>query len=241
MTMPTLGVLGGMGPAATADFLHKLAERTPAERDQDHLRTVVYSDPTTPDRSDAILGTGPSPLPAMLTGIEFLERSGVDLIAIPCNTAHYWFEDLAAATSVPVVHMVEALGQQVRREAPEVQKLGLLSTDGTARSRIYHETLSRAGIAVLDLSNTIDNLTMAGIRSVKAGAMIEARDQLNRAMDSLIGQGAEGVIYGCTDASAALSIPPDDVDVQAWDAASALALACVERLMIPAEGMRGIA
>lgn len=231
MTSAMLGVLGGMGPAATADFLMKLAELTPAARDQDHLRTIVYSDPTTPDRSEAILDGGPSPVEAMAEGLKFLERSGVDLIAIPCNTAHYWFEELVAATTVPIVHIVEAVGTQVRREAPEVTTLGLMSTDGTARAQIYHDVLAPAGTKVIDLTDLgPDNPVMSGIRAVKAGRLIEARQLLHAAIATLTERGAQGVVYGCTDVSAALDLPPAGIDTRAWDSASALAVACVEQL-----------
>lgn len=232
MTIPTLGVLGGMGPAATADFLVKLARRTPAERDQDHLRTVVYSDPTTPDRSDAILGKGESPLSAMLTGLKFLEKSGVDLIAIPCNTAHYWYDELAAATTVPIVHMVEAVNTQINVEAPRVRAVGLLATEGTVASGIYHEVLGGLGRVVMTRDGSEEqNPVMAGIRAVKAGEMPTARRFLMSAIHDLVQKGAAGVIYGCTDVSAALDQPPEGLPVPAWDAADALAAACVDRLV----------
>jgi len=231
MSTATLGVLGGMGPAATADFLAKLADGTPAARDQDHLRTIVYSDPTTPDRSEAIQGLGPSPLPAMVAGVQFLERNGVDLIAIPCNTAHYWFTELQQSVDTPIVHIVDALLEQVRQEAPDVRTLGLLATNGTLQARIYHEALHRAGISALDLTDLgTANPVMSGIRAMKSGEVLEARHTLNKAIATLVERGAHGVVYGCTDVSAALDLPPAGVDVGAWDSANALALACIERL-----------
>jgi aspartate racemase len=231
MMSPLLGVLGGMGPAATADFLAKLAAHTPARRDQDHLATIVYSDPSTPDRSDAILADGENPLPAMFRGIAFLDEAGCDLIAIPCNTAHHWYDDLASATTVPVVHIVDAVAAQVEREAPEVTTLGLLATDGTVRSGIYEKVLAQSGRSVIDLTELgPDNPVMAGIRAVKAGALDGARDILTNAIRELVARGAEGIVYGCTDVSAVLDIPPSGVDIPAWDAADALAIACVKRL-----------
>ncbi len=228
---PLLGVLGGMGPAATADFLAKLAAYTPAARDQEHIATIVYSDPTTPDRSDAILNDGENPLPAMFRGIAFLDEAGCDLIAIPCNTAHHWYDDLAAATTVPVVHIVDAVAAQVEREAPDTTVLGLMATDGTIQARIYEKVLTQSGRRVIDLTDLgPDNPVMAGIRAVKAGALDGARDILTAAARELAARGAQGLIYGCTDVSAVLDIPPDDVDVPAWDAADALAISCVNRL-----------
>ncbi|NED97152.1 aspartate/glutamate racemase family protein [Phytoactinopolyspora alkaliphila] len=231
MMSPLLGVLGGMGPAATADFLAKLAAHTPAQRDQDHLATIVYSDPTTPDRSDAILAGGENPLPAMFRGIAFLDEAGCDLIAIPCNTAHHWYDDLASATTVPVVHIVDAVAAQVEREAPEAKTLGLMATDGTVRAGIYDKVLAPSGRNVIDLTELgPDNPVMAGIRAVKAGALDGARDILTNAMRELVARGAEGIVYGCTDVSAVLEIPASGVSVPVWDAADALAIACVNRL-----------
>lgn len=228
---PLLGVLGGMGPAATADFLAKLAAYTPATRDQEHLATIVYSDPSTPDRSDAILADGENPLPAMFRGIAFLDEAGADLIAIPCNTAHHWYDDLAAATTVPVVHIVDAVVAQVERDAPDTATLGLLATDGTVRSGIYEKVLAQSGRHVIDLTDLgPDNPVMAGIRAVKAGALDGARDILTNAVRELVARGADGVVYGCTDVSAVLDNPPEGVEVPTWDAADALAIACVNRL-----------
>src|SRR5699024_9848860 len=132
-----LGVLGGMGPAATADFLDKLAARTPAARDQEHIATIVYSDPSTPDRSDAMVAGGPDPAPALVRGIEFLCSAGVSAIVVPCNSAHFWFDQMQQAATVPVLHIVDAVAEQVRGTGPGITRLGLMSTDGTARSGVY--------------------------------------------------------------------------------------------------------
>src|SRR5699024_1394419 len=119
---PVLGVLGGMGPAATADFLDKLAASTPAARDQEHIATLVYSDPTTPDRSDAMVAEGPDPLPALLHGIEFLSNAGVGAIAIPCNSAHFWYDQMQRATDAPILHIVDAVARsEERRVGTECQ------------------------------------------------------------------------------------------------------------------------
>src|SRR5690606_28553292 len=102
---PLLGVLGGMGPLATVDFLSKLIEETAAGRDDDHVPVVVYSVPQIPSRPAAIVSGGPSPLPAMLDGVRTLKGAGATVLAIACNTAHYWYDDLAAAAGIPIVHI----------------------------------------------------------------------------------------------------------------------------------------
>lgn len=222
-----LGVLGGMGPAATADFLLRLARLAPARRDQDHLPYVVYSDPRTPDRSDAILGQGPDPLPAMRQGIEFLNRAGCALIAIPCNTAHYWYDELAAASAAPVLHIVDTTAQRLRQR-DGVTTVGVLATDGTLRSGIYHHRLRAAGLTVLDLAEQGEhNPAMQGIRLVKAGDQPAAQAALHTAAAQLVRRGAQALVIGCTDISAALAGADTLAGVPAIDAADCLAAACL--------------
>lgn len=227
---PVLGVLGGMGPVATADFMLRLARLTPAARDQDHLPTVVYSDPQTPDRSDAILGRGPSPLPALLRGIEFLNRSGCALIAIPCNSAHHWYEQLAQRSAVPILHIADTAAQRLRA-TPEVRTVGVLATDGTIRSGIYQRQLAGAGIDSLDLAGLGDaNPVMRGIRAMKAGQAEVARETLRTAGQQLAGLGAQALLVACTDVSAALAGVAELDGTPVLDASDCLAQASIDRL-----------
>jgi aspartate racemase len=225
---PTLGVLGGMGPAATADFLARLARLTPAHRDQDHIPTIVYSDPRTPDRSDAILGSGPSPVPAMLHGIDFLNQVGCALIAVPCNTAHYWYDELAARSQVPVLHIVDSTIARLR--AWTVRRVGVLATDGTIRSGIYHRRLQAAGLEALDLVDDEANPVMHGIRLMKGGDPSGAEKLLLTAAEELVRRGADALVLGCTDVSAALAGTSNVGRAPVLDAADCLAEASITRL-----------
>ncbi|QSB15252.1 aspartate/glutamate racemase family protein [Natronosporangium hydrolyticum] len=224
----SLGVLGGMGPAATADFLLRLARLTPADRDQDHLPTIVYSDPRTPDRSDAILGQGPSPLPAMLRGIEFLNRAGCGLLVVPCNSAHYWYAELAAAATAPLLHIADVTADRLRA-LPGVTRVGLLATDGTVHAGIYQSRLAAAGIATLDLTDgDAVSPVLAGIRRMKAGDSKTAGEQLLAAGAKLVRLGAEALIIGCTDISAALPSVTELAGAPVVDTADCLARATVD-------------
>lgn len=230
---PTLGVLGGMGPAATVDFLARVVAITPATRDQDHVPTVVYSDPTTPDRSEAILAGGPDPLPALLRGITFLADAGCALVAIPCNTAHHWHEALQAACPVPVIHIAEA-ARTLMADDPrgvEVGTIGVLATDGTVRIRTYHDRLEEAGYDVIDLADDHDNPAMASIRALKAGDRDTAEALFVEAADRLVARGADGLVVGCTDLSVLCSPVPEAITVPVWDASDALARVAVSRMM----------
>lgn len=199
-----LGVLGGMGPAATADFLHRLASLTPAATDQDHIPVLVYGDSTTPDRSDAVIGAGPDPLPRLLQGVRFLAASGVDAIAIACNSAHLWFRQLQDETSTPILHIVGAVESRLRQLVDPGQPVGVLATEGTLRCRLYEDPLLRAGHPVITPRGDHLAVVMEGIRAVKAGDHGHGRDLLVGSARTLVDSGATAIVIGCTDISVAI-------------------------------------
>ncbi len=118
---PTLGVLGGMGAMATVDFLRKLVEATPAERDQEHIPLIVRFCPEVPDRAAALAGSGPSPQPALVAAAVELAAAGAQALAIPCNTAHYWYDALCAAVPIPILHIVDAALAELQRRGVSPQ------------------------------------------------------------------------------------------------------------------------
>ena len=222
-----IGVLGGMGPMATVDFLAKVIELTPASRDQDHLPLIVYSVPQVPDRSASIVEGRESPLPAMIEGLRTLVRAGVECIAIPCNTAHHWYDDLARESSVPVLHMVDSAGAAMQRLGVPDGPVGLLATAGTLAASIYPTRLVRHGYeCVVPDDGDMENLVTPGIGLVKAGRTAEAEELLRTAADNLLGRGARVVILACTEIPVALK--DDDASEERYvDATRALAEACV--------------
>lgn len=132
-----LGVLGGMGPAATGEFLRLLAVCAPAERDQEHPRVVLYSDPHVPDRTAAILGTGEDPTSRLKDDLLRLVDWGADLLAVPCNTAHPFIDDFRQELPVPLVHIVEVTLAEAKRR---ISSGGwLVATSGTVASGIYQK------------------------------------------------------------------------------------------------------
>src|SRR5439155_11069370 len=139
----TLGVLGGMGPSATAEFLRLLAIRVPAETDQQHPRIVMLSDPAIPDRTAALLAGDHAPLAPIRDGLLTLERWGADLLAVPCNTAHAYIDRLREVLSVPIVHIVE----ETLREAMLRSPAGgwLTATTGTVFSGLYQQRADPLG------------------------------------------------------------------------------------------------
>jgi len=195
-----LGVLGGMGPLATADFLHKLGKKTPADIDQEHIPILLYGDCTTPDRTANIIGDGPSPLPKLLEGIRFLNKSGVEAICIPCNSAHRWFEDMQAASDVPVIHIVRASAQQVQSQRPDAKTIGVLSTFGTHRMGMYRDTLQGMGYVVATpTDHEFETLVSPAIAMNKANKWTEAEPFYEQAAAKLVERGAEIIVLGCTE------------------------------------------
>ena len=134
---PVIGVLGGMGPAATVDFLRHMVELTPAACDQEHLPLLVSSVPQIPDRSAAFLGLGDSPLDALVAHGQRLVRAGASVMVMPCNTAHLWFEPLQEALGVPMLHIVDATLAELDSGPGHTVHVGLLATPATTFSGLY--------------------------------------------------------------------------------------------------------
>ncbi|HET6780529.1 MAG TPA: amino acid racemase, partial [bacterium] len=113
-----IGVLGGLGPWATLDLFEKILTLTPAAKDQDHLRLIIDNNPKIPDRSPAILGTGEDPTPALVETARNLERAGADFIVIPCNTAHFFYDAVRRAVSIPVLHIMDEVAASAGDAVP---------------------------------------------------------------------------------------------------------------------------
>lgn len=224
-----IGVLGGMGPLATADFYAKVIAATPAARDQDHVPLLLYAVPQIPDRTAAILGGGPSPLPALLTGLRVLLGAGAEAIAIPCNTAHAWYDELAAASSVPVLHIVDAAAAAAARITGAGAQLGLVATTGTLAAGFYPRRLAAHGFdCLVPAPEEMDALVMPGIARVKAGDVAGAGPPLAAAVTALLDRGAAAVILGCTEVPVALDRLGSPLRERCVDATAALAGRCVQ-------------
>ena len=220
----TVGVLGGMGPLATVDFLQKLVVATPASCDQEHIPLLVRFCPEIPDRANALLGRGASPESALVAAARDLERGGAQCLAIPCNTAHAWFEPIARAISIPVLHIADAALRATAAQGGG-GVTGLLATSGTLVSGIYQ---SRGGAAIQWLTSTEDEQdqwVMQGIRAIKANALDEGANLLRRAALALKQRGATSVVMGCTEIPIVLA--GQDIGVPLIDSTLALAQECV--------------
>jgi aspartate racemase len=204
-----LGVLGGMGPLASAQFMARLTLLTPSERDQDHIPALLWSDPRVPDRTAARLGGGEDPLPALLRGLRGLEAAGCGAIAIPCNTAHGWFDALQAATGLPILHIVDAAATELARLGVPGGEVGVLGTAGTLAMGLYQERLGARGYACLvPEPATMDRLVTPAIALVKANRVADAHAPLAEAARGLMARGARAVVLGCTEIPLGLQAGP---------------------------------
>lgn len=198
-----IGVLGGMGPLATVDFLHKVIAATPATCDQEHVPLIVHQVPQIPDRSTAILAGNDAPLAAMLAGLQRLARAGAEVVAIPCNTAHYWYEPLAKQQQLPILHIAEATRQELQRAGVAGCRIAVLATRGTHRAGIYGSRLGEQ-FEQLAIDEAVQVLVDEAIASVKAGRSEAGARAAGAAADRLLASGAERLILGCTELPLAL-------------------------------------
>jgi aspartate racemase len=225
----TIGILGGMGPEATLYCFKKIIEATPAERDQDHLRVVMDSNPKVPDRTAAILGKGPSPIPMLVKGCEALERAGADFIIMPCVSAHFFQEELRKQIRLPLLSIFDSVTENILETHPEIRTIGLMGTSGTIQGGLFQKRLATSGIETVVCNEDQQARVMTAIYDIKnaqpANSRSEIKADLAAAAESLISRGAKGIIAGCTEIP--LALEQKDLDVPYFDAVEALARAAV--------------
>ena len=228
-----VGVLGGMGPLATVDFMTKVIELTPASCDQEHIPMIVSCIPQIPDRTLAYKGDGPSPLDEMIANVRRLVQADAKVIAIACNTAHLWFEPLQKAIPVPIFHIVDCAIDAVYKTGNSFPVVGLLATEATIASGLYVErgnlitkTVGKNLVWVLPTSEEISDWVMPAISSIKAGDLKVAHALLVKAANALRDRGATAIIMGCTEIPLVLNA--SDSDIPLVDPTLALATKVVE-------------
>jgi len=198
-----------------------VTELTPAERDQDHIPMLVLSDPKIPDRSEAILGGGPSPVERAVADLRIMEDLGVELVAVPCNTFFHFYDEVASRTSLEIVHMPQEVAYLLHGAG--VERIGLLGTTGLVRSGLYQRLLADRGIEVV-LPRDQDEV-MRAIYEIKAGRKAAARLALIRAARRLLDGGAQLVVEACTEVPLVLGGEP----IPLLDPMEVVARICVDR------------
>ncbi len=200
-TLKTIGILGGMGPAATADLLTKIVEMTDAGSDQKHIPVIAFSNSRIPDRTAAILHGGESPVPELVSTAKTLEAAGADFLIIPCNTAHYFLPEIQKETNIPAMHIAKATSDILVRRG--VKKAAVLATDGTCQVGIYNKALESEGIEPLYPYEEKQKLIMSMIYDLAKPGITDPEaypvEDVQAMVRDLREQGAEAMLLACTE------------------------------------------
>lgn len=198
-----MGIFGGMGPGATADLYQKVVDGTPAKIDQEHIPTIIFSNPKVPDRTASIEGSDGGKLikPYLRYSVRKLEAAGASFIAIPCNTVHYYYDYMQESVNIPIINMIRETAIEIAKNYPNVKKIGLLATTGTIGTGLYNKELAAKGFEVITPDDSIEiNMVMKAIYGYKS----KTDPQVNEDLLAIAGQhladkGAEIIVLGCTE------------------------------------------
>lgn len=198
--MKTLGVIGGLGPMATAYFMQLVIQMTDAETDQEHIPMIIYNKPQIPDRTRFLLGQSKEdPVPDIVDCGRRLEREGAQVLAIPCITAHALHENIQKQLDIPIIHIIQETAAYLKQAG--IKRVGLEATDGTVQTEVFQKELERRQIEVVLPSQEKQKLVMDIIyKNVKAGLPVDM-DKFREVEKELTGRGAQLIILGCTELS----------------------------------------
>ncbi|TWH45798.1 aspartate/glutamate racemase family protein [Sporomusa sp. KB1] len=230
-----IGIVGGVGPSATVDFMDKIIRNTDAKKDQEHIKMVVEHNPQIPDRTRNLIGDGPDPTIALYSACKKLESNDANIIAIPCNTAHAFVKRIQPYLSIPIINMLYETVEHIKKYYNDRKTIGLLATDGTIKSKVYHEVVAKTEFSILVPEEEYQAKVMNAIygeKGVKAGYTAGVcKTDLLMAVEHLVQKGAEIIILGCTELPLLLSESPDyqilDKSVAVLDPTEILARKCV--------------
>ena len=198
--MKRLGVIGGLGPMATAFFMQMVIEMTEAETDQEHIEMLIHNCPSIPDRTSYILGKSKeNPGTPMAAIGRKLADNGADVIAIPCITANYFYRQLSQEIPVPIINIIEETTRYLVEQS--IHTVGLMATDGTVQSGLFQQSLQQAGIRVIvpeaEGQQDVMHLIYQNVKATKPAEM----QRFGRVSHELREKGAEVIILGCTELS----------------------------------------
>jgi aspartate racemase len=232
MSEKMIGILGGMGPEATIDLFTKIVKATKVKKDQDHLRILIDNNPKIPDRTLAIQGKGPSPLPQLIRSARVLEKAGADFIVIPCVTSHHFFQPLQERIKIPILHLIKETVKYTQARFKRIRKIGLIATTGTVQTGLFQKSFSDTGKELILPSPEVQKKMVmeaiygkGGIKAI--GPSERSKRLILKACQGLIHQGAQAILAGCTEIP--LVLREGDLSVPVIDPISILARAAVEK------------
>lgn len=195
-----IGIIGGMGPEATIDLFSRIVEETHAKHDEDHIRIIIDNNPKIPSRQNAIMKGTQSPVPDMIATAENLKRAGADFIIIGANTAHYFFDDVAAGVDIPFLHIINEAVKETIKQVKGIKKVGVLATTAAMKTRLYQNCFAKFGIEVVEVPEEIQSKVHDSIYNFKYNGITDENVQMMLdGVEYLSHNGAEALIMGCTE------------------------------------------
>jgi len=227
VTARTVGIIGGMGPAATVDLMARIIRLSPVKSDQDGIRMLVDNNPHVPDRNKAIAGTGPSPAPVLAAMAKGLEAQGAEFLVMACNTAHAFQDAIVQATAIPFLGIIQETIAAVRALPSRPRQVVLLAAAGCLDAGLYQSAFAAEGIRARVPEGKAREDFMALLYEIKAGSTgASARQKMKAIADHIGAQGADAVIAGCTEVP--LVLQQSDLDCPFIDSTERLAQAVVD-------------
>ncbi|MEG0857503.1 MAG: amino acid racemase [Terrisporobacter sp.] len=202
--MKVVGIIGGMGPLATVDLFGKIVNLTNAKCDNNHIHILIDNNTSIPDRTSYILGNGENPIDELVKSAKRLKDMGADFLVMPCNTAHYFYDDIVKSVSTPFISMIEETANYIKNQ--KIKKVGLLSTTGTINAKVYDNIFNSYNIEVIKPSDENQNIIMDLIYGIKKGTKEFDIDKIKKVLDDLGSKNVECIILGCTELPVAFNI-----------------------------------
>ncbi|KAB3534797.1 amino acid racemase [Alkaliphilus pronyensis] len=215
--MKKIGILGGMGPEATANFFNKVIHLTNGSSDQEHIPIIIENNVLIPDRTEYLLGNGPSPLKYLIKSAIVLELMGADFIVMPCNTAHCFYEDIKEYLDIPILNMVQITADFIKNNYKNTKQVGLLATMGTYSSKIYENYFAHNNIEVIALKKENQKKLQEIIYKIKKGNKQNHKSELINFLKELNEKSIEIVILGCTELPLLFNAIEKDEDIAAFN------------------------
>ena len=201
----TIGVLGGMGPLATCDLFSKITQITDASCDQEHVRICIDSNTEISDRTNAIIHHGKDPVPEMVKSAVRLQGLGADVLIMPCNTAHYFYDRILPFVDIPFLSMIDETAKVISDRG--LRKIGLLATDGTLQTAVYEKAFKKRGISIVvpPPENQVHIMDLI-YNGVKAGNKEIDTKPTKKTIEDLFRKGAQTLVLGCTELPVAFDL-----------------------------------
>lgn len=196
----TVGVLGGMGSYATVDFFKNILDQFKVQKEWEYPKIIINNNPKLPSRTRAILYDEPSPAPGMIEGCKLLEQAGADFIAIPCNSAHAWYEEIVSQVNIPVINIIETTTHYILQNYQNIKKIGVISGEVVIKKKLYEKSFENSEVKVVTADDECEQNVRKIIDDVKHNSINkETKEHVDKVVKYFLQQNVDGLILGCTE------------------------------------------